>query len=417
MGQAASVASDGAVTFVPVPVVAPNGQTIVLPDLSRPNDLSNPNIDKPMYRNVGTGKCISGIESNKWGGFKAAACNPYQGNQWMTYNPDKSISSGQGQFMLVDGSHNVASFDDKSKGSYDYTITSIASPGKTGNDALEFGAFQINSIGQAKTSIAASDDSLTNPSSSGDTNQSWISNKLAATCESLGISIGKCTKDSLTNCENPANQKDFNKCPLNYCTSGRLGEAQCQQWAIQNGNSDIDARVKEYCSSNPSDLNFCGCYNFTDEVKATQKKLEANGQNITPWCNIGNCSSNTNAYKPYNRDKLCPTQQICIQSIDVGSTQAASFTGIDFSCKNDAVITSTTVNQTSNTTTSTDTKPTATPSTLTPSAAVVAPVEGTYKEQAIQYSKDNPFDAILGGIAFGLLLIIILILIYRTLRK
>ena len=94
-----------------------------------------------------------------------------------------------------------------------------------------------------------------------------------------------------------------------------------------------DDLVKTYCAANPNDKDFCGCYNLQDYADIISA-LNAKGQTLIPWCHIKTCAANPTAYKPSTADaSKCPSQQICLQGVDVSKVGgSANFSNVNLSC-------------------------------------------------------------------------------------
>ena len=100
-----------------------------------------------------------------------------------------------------------------------------------------------------------------------------------------------------------------------------------------NKTVGMDKNVEDYCKRNPTDTDFCGCYNLPEDYKTVQTQLQAKGQTLIPWCNLTQCASNTKAYRAStNKDAVCPSQTICLNNIQVGSANTANLEGVSLSC-------------------------------------------------------------------------------------
>jgi len=99
-------------------------------------------------------------------------------------------------------------------------------------------------------------------------------------------------------------------------------------------NAETDQIVTDYCKANKDDTSFCGCYNLGSDYVSIINQLAAKGQTLTPWCSLKTCATNSIAYKPYSWDGTCPSMNVCLQSINVGSAQNADFKNINFICDN-----------------------------------------------------------------------------------
>ena len=116
-----------------------------------------------------------------------------------------------------------------------------------------------------------------------------------------------------------------------YCKKGdNVKGTFCQTMK----NAGTDQIVTDYCKANPNDNSFCGCYNLSSDYVSIIDQLAAKGQTLTPWCSLKTCATNSIAYKPYSWDGTCPSNTICLQSINVGSAKTTDFSNINFSCTN-----------------------------------------------------------------------------------
>ena len=121
-------------------------------------------------------------------------------------------------------------------------------------------------------------------------------------------------------------------CATPICTKddgSGLNRQVCKDWCRTSGGK-CDNAAKAYCSANPNDKDFCGCYNFSRVPKdPALKDLKIADY---PWCYAPECANSQTAYKPYNyiTPGLCPSQQITVCSADFNQTAgaAASMKGI-----------------------------------------------------------------------------------------
>lgn len=112
----------------------------------------------------------------------------------------------------------------------------------------------------------------------------------------------------------------------------------CKYWC-ENNPVECDNIASDYCKKNTNNVDFCGCYNFTADVKATMDAAKAAGQAIIPWCHIANCASNANAYRStvMQTSAKCPDQPLCLQSAAANNTAGnVSFKNLNFNCSTDA---------------------------------------------------------------------------------
>ena len=95
----------------------------------------------------------------------------------------------------------------------------------------------------------------------------------------------------------------------------------------------MDTIAENFCKDNPEDP-FCSCISLNQKQKELKTKLEEQGQTLIPWCNLTDCATNSASYKPtYARDYNCPSQQICLQGVNIdGIGGNSALTNVDFSC-------------------------------------------------------------------------------------
>jgi hypothetical protein len=118
-----------------------------------------------------------------------------------------------------------------------------------------------------------------------------------------------------------------------YCTTGdNITSTFCQQKDLKE--TWTDEAVKAYCSRNPGNTDFCGCFNISPSYLALMKEVERTGTTLIPWCNYTACASNPNAYKPTTADNgNCPAVNVCLQSVQIGSVGGESaFKNVNFTC-------------------------------------------------------------------------------------
>jgi len=365
--------------------------------------------------NDDNGECVTQIWNGytQWPGFNLQGCT---GNDWqqIRYNSDQTISSGVGGYMVFDSHGNVGSTQDAGKAresGYQYNIFSaVPTSNLTGDAAIQYGPVKIQGKWSSGDLAGILDrDSSNNNTrlnwSSGGRSQSWIAKALADVCYNLGITdFTQCNQDSI--CQT--------------ALQNGVDMASCRNWAKNKPpSSDIDALVSTYCSKNPSDHDFCGCYNTDDSFKQLQTAAGSQGLALTPWCNASTCASNANAYIATTKKGInCPPQQFCLQSVDIGSANTSSITGVTFSCAQKSTTndttndTSTTTNNTNNTTNNTTSSPAST--SLTHAAALTTGEESkTLKQQFEDYKASNPVMVGIAGSIIGLLILLVLISIMK----
>ena len=159
------------------------------------------------------------------------------------------------------------------------------------------------------------------------------------------VSFGKCDSVLSTHCSDPKNiasgrcidfisKRGASKLAPNaiqsYCATGdNIISTFCQS---QPKGIWMDNAVSAYCKKYPTNQSFCGCYNLNATYIAIQQQLEAKGISLLPNCNAQTCAANNLAYIPSNV-QTCPSQDICLQSIDIGSVgNTSAISGVNFNC-------------------------------------------------------------------------------------
>ena len=172
------------------------------------------------------------------------------------------------------------------------------------------------------------------------------------------LTVSTCTSQTMANsvtCGDLASMINVNTLGVNntsqinaFCLSA-MDTSFCSTLARStNANNPngaggfMDGTVNAFCGKNTSSP-ICGCYsNYINSylTKAGLDPTEPQIQNILakPGCNILSCTSNK-AYKPLNTTtgKNCPSQQICMNVIDIASQSAmtATLSNINLSCQQD----------------------------------------------------------------------------------
>lgn len=123
---------------------------------------------------------------------------------------------------------------------------------------------------------------------------------------------------------------------LQYCKSAdTVMTDHCRDWCKDNKNT-CDQGMEQYCSANPLDLDYCGCFNFDESTKKVMEQASAQGISLLPQCNVKKCM--TTGYQTQNMldRRECPSVQLCIQSVDVGDSDLALFEGVNFNCNQES---------------------------------------------------------------------------------
>lgn len=122
---------------------------------------------------------------------------------------------------------------------------------------------------------------------------------------------------------------DFCKVPANIVSD------VCKNFCSKTAGVWCDDVAAEFCQANPSDINFCACYNFPSDVQTVRKVMEE--ENIGVWspnCYVTDCAKNPLAYKSPAATTTCPELNICSKYTS-GSTVAGTgdLQNINFSCE------------------------------------------------------------------------------------
>ncbi len=144
-----------------------------------------------------------------------------------------------------------------------------------------------------------------------------------------------CSKDdniiSKQICKNWSSKKpnESRNIMLDFCKKdNNMNRTECKDFCFNNPGL-CDQAVGEYCSRNPTDTEFCGCFNIPDNLKTLTKS----GIALKPHCNISQCIK-PQAYKTKAMidDKACPVLNICEQNLNITSADKSELKGINFSC-------------------------------------------------------------------------------------
>lgn len=167
------------------------------------------------------------------------------------------------------------------------------------------------------------------------------------TCDPIysDVSLGNCDSILAVYCSKPENVSN-SKCQdfvskrgasklspdaiQNYCAKDdNIISNFCQS---QTKGAWTDNAVAAYCKKYPTNKSFCGCYNLDETYIAIQNQLEKKGISMFPHCNAKTCAANNLAYISSNVQP-CPSQDICLQTIDIGSVgNTNSISGVNFNC-------------------------------------------------------------------------------------
>lgn len=210
--------------------------------------------------------------------------------------------------------------------------------------------------------------------------------------------------------------------PAKYCENqfklAGVAAAWCKPWAINNKSADVDSWVSTYCQTTKGGADpYCGCYHASAEFTSLQEKLAAQGVGLSLTCNSATCRGG-GAYVPSQAaDTPCPTLQVCVQDVSVGTSQTTNLSNVNLSCKQESKIKSEVIN-TSETTNNNTTTPTPTPagSSLTSGGS---PSSSSSKSSKSSSSNVNTQKYVEIGILIfgGLIFLAVLIFGIRSLTK
>lgn len=159
--------------------------------------------------------------------------------------------------------------------------------------------------------------------------QKWIDHSLYNKCKERGISFDDCVATDLNNCTYDFNKDIFSACPRDYCSKvENVAKSECKSWCVENPGACDDTVIK-YCAANPTDTEYCGCINI-QKYDPLMKELSKKGTTMLPQCHIDQCVK-ASAYKTQSlKNTQCPTQQLCLQGVDVSALGASTTELSDF---------------------------------------------------------------------------------------
>jgi hypothetical protein len=263
--------------------------------------------------------CMTKVGQEEWDNVQLKDCNENDNYQRFVYNSNGTISNGN--LKLITWSDNV-NMENKSGSKWEFNGT--RSNNNFGETAISNGPFRIK-IKSNQGVISTDKRSGSNPLAlriapidTNDESQVWIANDLYKKCKTLGLDINNCNLTNVNSGKNCATKENVNT-------------PECKTWCTINPGK-CDTAVKDYCSSNKMDMDFCGCYNFSDDVKILQNAMTKKGQALKPSCNITSCASNVNAHVPLvYSNSSCPDQIVCLQGLEIGGN-ASGMTNVSFEC-------------------------------------------------------------------------------------
>ena len=260
-----------------------------------------------------------------------------------------------------------------------------------GNVGVGNGPFQFRGWG-AGANYAYPNDSnaVVQGTGSVSTDTWWLTKAEADDCNAYGIPLYQCSPQNRKDCTLYKNYLRDTCQPSQCPTAKYIGDPTCQAYCTANAGK-CDTAVAAYCAANPSDTNFCGCYNV-QKYAAIIKLLGDNAQSFIPRCSIQECSSNASAYMTQNMlNTKCSDQNLCLQQLTV-TTETTQLNDIVQSCSqksNDNGTTTALSSSNATTSSSSSSTPTSTSSSSTS-------------------SKITTTDYIIGGVAGGSLLCILI---------
>lgn len=160
----------------------------------------------------------------------------------------------------------------------------------------------------------------------------WLPYSLLEKCNAYAIEPAKCDKRALADCTAYENYKNP-ECAPQACSQSNgefLKKQECRDWCVSNPGK-CDAAVASYCDANPSNTEFCGCYNISafDKIK---KQFTDAGHSFNAYCNVTACAAQP-AYKTSILANTTCNQQVCIQNLTLDMA-ASEIKGVNLSCSN-----------------------------------------------------------------------------------
>lgn len=138
-----------------------------------------------------------------------------------------------------------------------------------------------------------------------------------STCIGNNLGSDECVNYCLqnnTNCQNAY---------LQFCSNpANIQSSLCNTFCTLR-TGVCDNIVRDYCSNNPADTNFCGCINLQAYTQIIDT-FSNNGVRLDPACLLKSCANNSNAYKLAEMRSVKCSNSFCIQGVDV--TQVAGGT-------------------------------------------------------------------------------------------
>lgn len=114
------------------------------------------------------------------------------------------------------------------------------------------------------------------------------------------------------------------------CSAGdAIKSSECLSWMSSRGAEVrpwYDQTVASYCKANPTDQDFCGCYNLP---KGVDEFAQIANQ---PYCFVQACANGKNAYKSAAMSGDCASVQICKQTVNIASISDSTISNLQLSC-------------------------------------------------------------------------------------
>jgi hypothetical protein len=298
---------------------------------------------------------------NWWDGYKFLSCDQSNSKQKFTFNAKKEPNPNTNQLedyyqIQSNGAEMFISRQNLSLHAqpYDVRHSVLGDPNnnrdgksdrfgiqgvgknshKSGVDAVNNGPFTFGSLYYNGYKIDFEGDIVRNfEGNASKDSQKWIKYDLYKQCQARGIPFDGCVATELDRCIYDLNKNSFAKCPREYCLNlNNVGKPECKTWCNENPGACDDV-VINYCKANPDDTEYCGCIN-TQKYDALSKSLAKAGSTLLPSCHIEQCVK-PSAYKTQNlKNIICPSQQICLQGVDLEATGTAKteLSNFNFEC-------------------------------------------------------------------------------------
>jgi hypothetical protein len=372
-----------------------------------------------LVMNVGQKKCLTANKKNQ--DFELDACNPSDGNQQISFFIDDNSPPWPGNFtantiqnidkcLVVEGDSTSVGWwncrDGEGQGrSHDFEFVSNISQVDP-----RYGAFRLRSKIHTDRNLTYNNDTdgvqrvKNYISDLSNYDHYWIKYGLWQNCQTHGINDPfYCNQYRIDHdCSLEANQKDYGKCPTEYCNnydtrdfdhcedvycndSNHLDDPRCQDHCNQTGNCDNE--VRKYCETH-QDSDFCSCdidhYNKYGNLKNAIENTILLNQSTTaafnPQCYFSICSNKGYLFSN-QRKEPCTPLTVCNQNLNIDTSQVNT-KNVNFSCdqKNYSMIPTTSTSSSISTTSPSSSFPSSSiPSSSFPSSSIPSSLSNTTK--------------------------------------